>query len=180
LLQKRVLTPLKEIRKKISSKTSHFNIAIEEIATRIAGTRTEVEVDVKQLDNKVDSNVTRIDCKLAKLDKEVCVMKDAIRENSDVILRRQGERVEQIQLQIRQEKVTVENKLEKLHSQIAESRELALARNIDDSVPRTLRSAGENINDSNDMDVPTNLDNINDNNDVDVPTNLDKPRQHYR
>jgi hypothetical protein len=43
--------------------------------------------------------------------------------------------------------VSVDNKIEKLNSEIVELRELILARN-NDSVPRTLDSAGENINTS--------------------------------
>jgi hypothetical protein len=45
-------------------------------------------------------------------------MKDAIKESSNVILRWQGENVEQIQLQASQEKLSIENKVEKLDSQI--------------------------------------------------------------
>jgi hypothetical protein len=48
------------------------------------------------------------------LDKEV----GSIKENSDVILRQQGECVEQMQLQVHQEEVINENRLEKFHSQI--------------------------------------------------------------
>jgi hypothetical protein len=45
-------------------------------------------------------------------------MKDAVKESPDVILRREGERVGQMQLQAHQKTVSVENKIEKLHSQI--------------------------------------------------------------
>jgi hypothetical protein len=60
--------------------------------TLVVGTKIEVEVDVKQLDSKVDSNVQRTDSRLADLDKEVGTLKEAIKENSDVILRRRGMR----------------------------------------------------------------------------------------
>jgi predicted nucleic acid-binding Zn-ribbon protein len=67
-----------------------------------------------KLDNKVDSNVKRID----NLDKEVGMIKETIKENSDVILRRQGERIEQMQLQVHQEKMSVRNEIEKINSQL--------------------------------------------------------------
>jgi hypothetical protein len=94
-----------------------------------------------KLDNKVDSNVKRID----NLDKEMGMIKETIKENSDVILRRQGERVEQMQLQVHQEKISVRNEIEKINSQIMELKGLATTRNNYDAVPRTPCSAGKSI-----------------------------------
>jgi cell division protein FtsL len=76
-------------------------------------------------------------------------MKDAIKESSDVILRRQRENVEQMQLQARQEKLSTENKVEKLDSQIVGLRGLAVSRINNDSVLRTPSSACENITNCN-------------------------------
>jgi hypothetical protein len=98
---------------------------------------------MKVEESKVDSNVKRINGKSADLGKEVGV----IRENSDVSLRRRGERVEQMQLRVHEEKVTVENKVKKLHAQTTELRDLALA------VPRTLNSDSENVTNSNNVDA---------------------------
>jgi hypothetical protein len=70
------------------------------------------------LDSKVDSNIKGIDSKLANLDREVGIMKDVIKENPYVILRWEGKSVQQMQLQAHQKKVSVENKISKLHSQI--------------------------------------------------------------
>jgi hypothetical protein len=82
---------------------------------------------------------------MAKLDKEVCVVKDAIKESSEDILRRQGENVEQMQLQAHQENLSIEDKVEKLDSQIAELTGLVFVRINIDSVLRTPSSADYNI-----------------------------------
>jgi hypothetical protein len=79
------------------------------------------------------------------------------KESSDVVLRWQGKLTEQMQLQIHQEKLTVEDRFEKLQSQIVELRELALARNKSDAAPCTLSSAGKSSTSSDNTDVPTAL-----------------------
>jgi hypothetical protein len=84
---------------------------MEELATRIIDTRSEVDVD---------SNIKRIDSKLANLDKKEGIMKDAIKENPDAILRRQGSASNRCSYKPTRKKVPVENKIEKLHSQIVE------------------------------------------------------------
>jgi hypothetical protein len=91
-----------DLERKLIQQASHLKNIMDELGTKIVDTKIEVEVDVKQLDSKVDSNVKRIDNRLAELDKEVGTLKEAIKENSDVILRRQGEYVEQMQLQANQ------------------------------------------------------------------------------
>jgi hypothetical protein len=131
-----------EIEAELVAAKKSINTVQEEVERKL-------DQQATQLDNKIDSNLKRID----NLDKEVVTIKEAIKENSDVILRRQGERVEQMQLQVHQEKVTVRNEIEKLNSQIMELKELALTRNNYDAVPRTPCSAGENIVSRDNMEV---------------------------
>jgi methyl-accepting chemotaxis protein len=67
-------TVQEEVERKLVQQISHINYAMEELATK--------------LDNKVDSNVKGID----SLDKKLGMIKETIKEISDAILRRQGER----------------------------------------------------------------------------------------
>jgi hypothetical protein len=106
--------------------------------------RSEIEIkldnsqDVKIEASEVDSNLERIDNKSTNLDRNI----DVNKENSDVVLRWQGECVEQMQLQIHQKKLAIEDRFEKLHSQLDESRELTSIQSNDDTVPCTLKPNG--------------------------------------
>jgi hypothetical protein len=54
-------------------------------------TRARINNEIEKLDKRVESNLKGI----SNLDKEVVMMENTIKENSDVVLRRQGERVGQ-------------------------------------------------------------------------------------
>jgi hypothetical protein len=72
-----------KLEKKLNQKASNTNMAIDDLATSIVGTRTEVNL----LDNKL-ANLE------SKIEKELCTVKEDLKDNPDVILRQQGERVE--------------------------------------------------------------------------------------
>jgi chromosome segregation ATPase len=81
-----------EIEAELVAAKKSINTVQEEVERKL-------DQQAAQLDNKIDSYLKRID----NLDKEVVTIKEAIKENSDVILRRQGEHVEQMQLRVHQE-----------------------------------------------------------------------------
>jgi hypothetical protein len=114
-----------EVDRKVVQQSPQFNNAVEELTTKLVDTRNKVDNDEKQLVNKVDSDTGRID----NLDKEVGIIKEAIKENTDVVLRRQREHVEQ--------RLVGENKVDDCDSDDNEVGERIPEYNNENSVPRS-------------------------------------------
>jgi hypothetical protein len=122
---------LVNLEKKVDKKNSQTDIIVDGLASKLIHARTEFQSDVKLVDDKVEM-----------LGQEVMVIKDEIKESTDVVLKRPWESVEQMQSQACRDKASLENKVESLDLQIVELKALFSARS-NTSVPRTPSSARE-------------------------------------
>jgi hypothetical protein len=78
-------------------------MAIDDLANSIVDTKTEVSL--------LDSKLLNLDSRISK---ELCTVKEVLKEIFDVILRRQGEGVKLTRQQTQKDEVSVANRFENL------------------------------------------------------------------
>jgi hypothetical protein len=128
-----------------------YNVLIESNKELKENNRESKENSIKfqsDIETKLEKSQEHMKTDLKTETEKLIQRTDREIQNSDVVLRQQGEYVEQ---------VMVENKVEKLHAQTTELRELDLTQINNDIVPHTLNSENENIINSKNVEVQTTI-----------------------